>query len=459
MEETYTNMSSSSSSSGGVRVPVAALCAALGSPLVYSVVNVVDKLAVERRVQHTVAYVAIVGIFDAAAGLLIAPLGRWDAGVVSQLPPIAWGWPVLAGVSLGCGVLLYYLALESSDASRVVGFEYTYPALVCLLSWLVLHEPIGVLGYVGIATTVCGAVVLSLDLVRTAVRLLCKLLPRRSRVRARFEELDKRRLMLQAEEALHGSKKCRCEDTWCFTAVIARILPFGDPQADDDDDDDDNAAAKETVAPTPCSSPSQSPPPDVSGSIQSYPQLHKARQPPAIIEDDEDVPEDVPIMQRQQRQRQKKRRQWASMFLLVPLVVFIAGSEFLSKLATMQLPGNNVAAISSVAFGLTLSLVIVLPSARHNFVIEFKRNWRWALASETLTVAAAWLLVLGMAGGLSAPVASSLSAAQPFCVLVLEFTAGISSDTTPLECLSFKLFPISLIIGGVVLISLSVLTV
>lgn len=411
--------------------------AALASPIVYACVNLCDKVAIDRRVRSVSSYVAIVGLFDAAVGLCIAPLGHWNA---SSLAPSAWMWAVLSGISFGCCVLCYYSVLEIADASvvrnllllflcliprkkKVCGAEYTYPALVCFLSWLFLHEPITKLAYVGIGLTLAGAISLPFDAMRKLARLvLFHVLPRSSesssKLRARFEKSEQRRVEWEAEAELHGVPS-RCEKTRWFHATLARVLPFDD---------------------------------DIS-SISANAEYAKARASPAIDEQEPILPPPPPSPATSPR-----KRQWG-LLLLIPQIIFVAGNEFLGKIATMHAPGNNVAALNSVAFGLTLSTVLVfLPSARRNFLSELRRNWRWALVSETLTVAASWLLILSMSSGLSAPVASSLAAMQPLAVLLLEFAAGISHDATaPLECLLFKLLPMLLVIAGVILISLSVL--
>ena len=56
--------------------------------------------------------------------------------------------------------------------------------------------------------------------------------------------------------------------------------------------------------------------------------------------------------------------------------------------------------------------------------------------------------------GMSASVVSSLAAIQPFGTLMLERVFGVASDNLR-ECLTYKVFPVILIVAGVVILSIA----
>jgi transporter family protein len=75
-----------------------------------------------------------------------APRGIWVA--------------VLSGICGGAGLITFYMALERGNASLVVPLIGTYPAVVALLSVLLLSERLTVVQGVGVCLAVLGAVLL-----------------------------------------------------------------------------------------------------------------------------------------------------------------------------------------------------------------------------------------------------------------------------------------------------------
>jgi transporter family protein len=75
-----------------------------------------------------------------------APRGIWVA--------------VLSGICGGAGLITFYMALERGNASLVVPLIGTYPAVVALLSVLLLSERLTVVQGIGVCLAVLGAVLL-----------------------------------------------------------------------------------------------------------------------------------------------------------------------------------------------------------------------------------------------------------------------------------------------------------
>jgi len=141
---------------------------------------------------------------------------------------------------------------------------------------------------------------------------------------------------------------------------------------------------------------------------------------------------------------------------LIPLVVFLALTEFLAKVATAKLNTFNVCSINFFAYGFFMfSIIFVTPfKGAKYFISELKQNWLFCTMSDVLTLTGQFLLIFAMSG-MSASVVSSLAAIQPLCCLCLERVFGIASDSLK-DCLTYKLVPIIIIVTGVVLLSLAV---
>ena len=143
------------------------------------------------------------------------------------------------------------------------------------------------------------------------------------------------------------------------------------------------------------------------------------------------------------------------MLVLLPLVILLALTEFLAKVATAGLSTFNVCSINFFVYGFCMfAIFFVRPfKGPKYFVSELKRNWLFCLLSDVLTLGAQFLLIFAMSG-MQASVVSSLAAIQPLITLCFERIFGIASDTLK-ECLSYKLVPIVLVVAGVVLLSIA----
>jgi drug/metabolite transporter (DMT)-like permease len=71
-------------------------------------------------------------------------------------------WPVaISGIFFGFNYFIYYKILEKSDAANFGGLIYIYPIFVAMLSFIFLHEILSVIGYIGVALSIAGSLMLS----------------------------------------------------------------------------------------------------------------------------------------------------------------------------------------------------------------------------------------------------------------------------------------------------------
>jgi len=80
-----------------------------------------------------------------------------------NLSPFYSSWNVfgvLSGAGLAFGLLSYYFALETTQASLLVPLTAMYPVVSVLLSYAVLHERLSMLQWVGVVLVLGGAMLL-----------------------------------------------------------------------------------------------------------------------------------------------------------------------------------------------------------------------------------------------------------------------------------------------------------
>ena len=154
-------LSSSSEQTGGALY----ILLAIGSPVVFSLTNIVDKTAVSTRVKHTPSYIIMIGIVDMLVGLVIAACCDWSAKALEGTEPMDFIFPVISAFAWALFIYCYYIGMLLADASIIVGVEYLYPLVVLALSAIFLHERIQALGYLGIVLLVVGAISLSLNFI------------------------------------------------------------------------------------------------------------------------------------------------------------------------------------------------------------------------------------------------------------------------------------------------------
>jgi drug/metabolite transporter (DMT)-like permease len=129
---------------------------ALISPVLYGFMNIIDKFLLSHKVKSALGFSAVAGIVNLMFGLIIGSFLNWK-----DIPYSFFIWPILAGIFLGVQTFFYYYSLKETDASYLIGFVYTYPIFVGILSYIFLKESIAPAAYVGILFTLIGVILLT----------------------------------------------------------------------------------------------------------------------------------------------------------------------------------------------------------------------------------------------------------------------------------------------------------
>ena len=121
-----------------------------------AVVNILDKLVLEKWARHPMVPVLLLGIFNLPPGAAILLVQGWPPLSIRQVMMIA-----AAGTALLLMTLLYFAAAAREEISRVVPLMFFSPMFVALLAWASLGETFAVRQYLGIAALIAGAVLVS----------------------------------------------------------------------------------------------------------------------------------------------------------------------------------------------------------------------------------------------------------------------------------------------------------
>ena len=467
---------------GGV---VWSLLCAIAAPLVLALVNLFDKVAVDKRVWDTYSYTAVVGLFEMLLGGLECAVTSWE-NVRGRARIVMW--PVIGGVIDGASNYLYFVLIGLTDASIVVGIQYIYPAVVCILSYIFLGEALAVPAYIGVAVLLAGAVVLSTNGLTGVVRCFCPRAP----ILAGMENVEKdeppvvprdrpvtcwypdvRRLWAAlrrssccsccccgSSETAAGAastERCRC------SSVSAKEPSYG--TVDDPDDaaelsrmrPNNNSGGAATLAGANTETISEE-------SDNAAAQRIIAGGNKGTAEEEEEDAVAVETVSEESSETQQLAGAPHKKHCLPPPVLFallavvmilaIGTHEFLMAFGTKKgMKEFQVSGIETMVQGFTIALAaLFVPDARHCFVHELAWNWFFAFVHSLLSVCAQLLTVRSL-HLLPAAVSFSLCAIQPLGVLVLETVCGISAFRVS-QCFAFKLPPIVLTVLGVVLLSL-----
>jgi uncharacterized membrane protein len=119
-----------------------------------------DKLGMKGVGNPVVALVVRLGVATVVTFVFAAATGAFrDLKAV----PSSSLWALAAGAILASalGQAFYFLAIKHADASRIVPFTASYPAVALLLGILILHEPLTVPKVAGTALVLGGLMLLS----------------------------------------------------------------------------------------------------------------------------------------------------------------------------------------------------------------------------------------------------------------------------------------------------------
>ncbi len=121
-----------------------------------AVVNILDKLVVDRWASRPIVPVLLLGVFNVFPAALIL----WVKGM-PYLSLRLWLMVLAAGAALLSMALFYFSAAAREEISRVVPLMFLSPLFVAILAWIFLGEVFSLLQYAGIAALIGGAVLVS----------------------------------------------------------------------------------------------------------------------------------------------------------------------------------------------------------------------------------------------------------------------------------------------------------
>jgi len=131
---------------------------ALGSALFAALTAIFGKLGVAEinsNLATLIRTVVIVGI----CGLLVSFRGEWEP--LNKLSVRGLSFLVLSAVATGLSWLCYYRALQLGPASKVAPIDKLSVALVIVMAWLFLGEPMTWRLVIGGSLVIAGAITLA----------------------------------------------------------------------------------------------------------------------------------------------------------------------------------------------------------------------------------------------------------------------------------------------------------
>lgn len=123
---------------------------------VFAVCNLLDKYIVTKLAAKPIIPILLYGIVEFVAGLLV---------YLCYIPEkMSFGHAaigVLIGVLLMIIAILYFVAMQGEEVSRVMGLYFTYPLFTLIIAAITLKEIFTPIKYVGVIALVIGSILLS----------------------------------------------------------------------------------------------------------------------------------------------------------------------------------------------------------------------------------------------------------------------------------------------------------
>lgn len=130
---------------------------ALITPIMWAANDILDKFILTKKLRSAYTFNVLTMIFDVIPLLLI-----------STIFPISFSYPwsiagLFAGLLIVPELYFYNKAMMTEEASRVGALQNIDPIFVAIMGFFLLHEPLGVPKYFGIALLVAGAILISYE--------------------------------------------------------------------------------------------------------------------------------------------------------------------------------------------------------------------------------------------------------------------------------------------------------
>lgn len=130
---------------------------ALLAPAIISIVNIIDKFIVSKRIKNVNSYYIIVGIWYVIISTIIILYGGFQNLLFNNYLFL------LTGMILSFCFIMYFKILQIEEVSRSISLTQTFPLLIALFAFLFLGERFNLVKYIGIFSTVIGALIISFD--------------------------------------------------------------------------------------------------------------------------------------------------------------------------------------------------------------------------------------------------------------------------------------------------------
>ena len=127
------------------------------SAFIYSLVNIIDKVAISKEFKDPILATFIYGVI---ALISFGSIGFFVDVGVSYLVLIL---SLLTGVLSCGGVYLYYYILKKVEVSSFMPLLSVSPIFVLILAFIFLGERLSAMNYIGIAVLIGGAIMISLN--------------------------------------------------------------------------------------------------------------------------------------------------------------------------------------------------------------------------------------------------------------------------------------------------------
>jgi len=143
-----------------------ALIFAVLSPILYAIMNIIDKYAVSHRIKKPLGFSAVAALTNTFFGIILAWFLNWQGYTLAN-----FAIPIIVGILMGISYLMYFLIIKGEDISNFVGLQYTYPILVAILSFIFLNEILPWISYMGMMFVLTGAVIISVRMNKIKIKI------------------------------------------------------------------------------------------------------------------------------------------------------------------------------------------------------------------------------------------------------------------------------------------------
>ncbi len=132
---------------------------ALVPPLIIGLVNIIDKLIVDRHVREAFTYPFYVGVVE----IIVAPIVFATIAIsgLESLEPKVVLMGLAVGAFRGLTLIMLVAALRQGQVARVVSMWFLSPLMVAIIAAIFLDEALTAVAWIAVIMAVGGAVIVS----------------------------------------------------------------------------------------------------------------------------------------------------------------------------------------------------------------------------------------------------------------------------------------------------------